>query len=93
MQIQKSVAEKLVSTHNLSKEEWGTLLDRPTPELTEFLRQSARALTDRVFGRQVYVRGLIEFTNICKKDCYYCGIRKSNPCVERYRLTEEEILA
>lgn len=93
MQIQKSVAEKLVSTHNLSKEEWGILLDRPTPELTEFLRQSARALTDRVFGRQVYVRGLIEFTNICKKDCYYCGIRKSNPCVERYRLTEEEILA
>ena len=41
----------------------------------------------------MYTRGLIEFTNYCKNDCYYCGIRRSNPNAKRYRLTEEEILA
>ena len=46
-----------------------------------------------VAGKDVFVRGLIEFTNICRNDCYYCGIRKSNEKVERYRLTPEEILS
>ncbi len=84
---------KLSETHSLSAGEWKCLLEDRTEETTELLRKKARELTDRVFGRQVFVRGLIEFTNICKKDCYYCGIRKSNSCVERYRLTEEEILS
>lgn len=44
------------------------------------------------YGRDVYKRGLIEFTNYCRNDCYYCGIRASNRCVERYRLTHDEIL-
>ncbi len=87
------VAEKLIREHTLSEEEWHVLLENRDRETTELIKKAAREVTDRVFGRQVYVRGLIEFTNICKKDCYYCGIRKSNSCVERYRLTEEEILA
>jgi biotin synthase len=45
------------------------------------------------YGTEVYLRGLIEFTNICKNDCRYCGIRKSNTKVKRYRLTKEEILS
>lgn len=93
MNNQRQVADKLIKRHTLSAMEWKCLLEAPTPELTEYLKKSAREITDRFFGRQVYVRGLIEFTNICKKDCYYCGIRKSNSCVERYRLTEEEILS
>jgi len=93
MQEQRELINKLTNEHTLSFAEWKMLLQNPESEATEYLRMCARAVTDRVFGRQVYVRGLIEFTNICKKDCYYCGIRKSNPCVERYRLTEEEILA
>ena len=93
MPEQRQIADKLVKEHTLSAEEWRTLLENPSKETAEYLRKQARLLTDRVFGRQVFVRGLIEFTNICKKDCYYCGIRKSNSCVERYRLTEEEILA
>ncbi|MDR0918783.1 MAG: [FeFe] hydrogenase H-cluster radical SAM maturase HydE, partial [Oscillospiraceae bacterium] len=44
-----------------------------------------------VYGREVYMRGLIEFTNYCKNDCFYCGIRKSNENAERYRLTAEQI--
>ena len=89
----KNIAEKLIGEHTLLIEEWRYLLEHRDPETGELLRSAARRETDRVFGRQVYIRGLIEFTNICKKDCYYCGIRKSNPCTERYRLTEEEILA
>ena len=47
----------------------------------------------KTFGNRVYLRGLIEFTNYCKNDCYYCGIRCSNQKAERYRLTPEVILA
>ena len=45
------------------------------------------------YGADVYIRGLIEFTNYCKNDCYYCGIRRSNSRAERYRLTQAQILA
>ncbi len=93
MTDQSIVAEKLVRDCRLTREEWHGLLEKPGKETVAFLREKARAVTDRVFGRQVFVRGLIEFTNICKKDCFYCGIRKSNREVERYRLTEEEILS
>ncbi len=92
MEEKRKVAKKLIKEHSLTANEWRCLLTEFDNEVTELLREAARKETDRVFGRQVYVRGLIEFTNICKKDCYYCGIRKSNPCAERYRLTEEEIL-
>lgn len=59
----------------------------------EYLFAAAREVRERVYGTDVYVRGLIEFTNICRNDCYYCGIRKGNKRAERYRLTPEEILA
>ena len=60
--------------------------------LKEYLRVKAREKADRVFGKYVFMRGLIEFTNYCKNDCIYCGIRKSNKNAERYRLTKENIL-
>ena len=50
-------------------------------------------IRDSYYGDDVYIRGLIEFTNCCRNDCYYCGIRRSNTRASRYRLTEEEILA
>lgn len=59
----------------------------------EYLFATARKVRERVYGKDVYVRGLIEFSNICKNDCYYCGIRKSNANINRYRLTPEEIVA
>ena len=49
-------------------------------------------MRQQVYGNEIYVRGLIEFTNYCKNDCYYCGIRRSNRNAQRYRLTEEDIL-
>ena len=61
--------------------------------LTEVLNKRADAIRKEIYGDKVYVRGLIEFSNICKNDCYYCGIRKSNYHVERYRLSEEDIIS
>lgn len=50
------------------------------------------AVRRRVYGDAVYVRGLIEFTNYCRNDCLYCGIRRSNRNAQRYRLTPEQII-
>ena len=55
--------------------------------------KKARALRRKYYGNSVYIRGLIEMTNYCKNDCYYCGIRKSNRHIKRYRLTKEQILS
>lgn len=57
------------------------------------LFRRADALRQKYYGRDIYIRGLIEFTNYCKNDCCYCGIRASNSHIARYRLSEEEILA
>lgn len=60
--------------------------------LNETLANKANAIRRDIYGDKVYVRGLIEFSNFCKNDCFYCGIRKSNKNVERYRLTPQEII-
>ena len=61
-------------------------------EYDEELRINADAVRREHYGNQVYIRGLIEFTNYCKNNCYYCGIRRDNRNAVRYRLTQEEIL-
>ena len=91
-QNSKSFIDKLHKEHTLTKEEWITLIDGRTPELSEYLFSLARKERHRYYGHDVYVRGLIEFTNYCKNDCLYCGIRKSNGNAHRYRLSEEDIL-
>lgn len=58
----------------------------------KLLFSEARKQADAVFGKDIYLRGLIEFSNYCKNDCYYCGIRCSNRLAARYRLTLEDIL-
>jgi len=84
--------DKLKKEQTLSKEEWISLIDSRTPKLTEYLFQQAREIRHEHYGRDVYIRGLIEFTNYCKNDCLYCGIRKSNCNANRYRLTKTQIL-
>ena len=56
------------------------------------LKNEARRKADAVYGKDIYLRGLIEFTNICKNNCLYCGLRRDNREIKRYRLTKEEIL-
>jgi biotin synthase len=84
--------EKLERTHSLDAAELLMLLRGQTPELQELLAQKALLLRRHVYGDRVCIRGLIEFTNYCKNNCFYCGIRCSNANAQRYRLTPEEIL-
>ncbi|MDO5475931.1 MAG: [FeFe] hydrogenase H-cluster radical SAM maturase HydE [Eubacteriales bacterium] len=76
----------------LPRGELRTLLTTMSEEDAAFLYENARQVREQHYGRDVYLRGLIEFTNYCRNDCYYCGIRRSNHQAQRYRLTEEEIL-
>lgn len=78
--------------HDLPKEELRVLLTTLTEEEEQALFQAAREACTGVYGDAVYIRGLIEFTNYCRNQCYYCGIRCGNKNAERYRLTKEEIL-
>ena len=71
---------------------WVALIQDASEEDRLFSRNLARERAQARFGRQVFFRGIIEFTNHCKNDCYYCGIRRSNRDLSRYRLTEDEIL-
>lgn len=69
------------------------LLQTNDKHLRDSLLNAARAAATTQFGHNIYIRGLIEFTNYCKNDCYYCGIRCSNQKARRYRLTKEQILS
>ncbi|MCL2863986.1 MAG: [FeFe] hydrogenase H-cluster radical SAM maturase HydE [Lachnospiraceae bacterium] len=93
MQTQKMLIDKLANTKTLSKEEWITLIDGHDADSAAYLFAQARDIRHQHYGKEVFQRGLIEFTNYCKQDCFYCGIRKSNPEVVRYRLSEAEILS
>lgn len=82
----------LARGERLPREELARLIAARSPEDCETAASLARKTALREFGRKVYFRGLIEFTNYCKNDCLYCGIRRSNRAASRYRLSEEEIL-
>lgn len=88
----QEIIDRLEQEQNLSPEAFETLLAGLTPEDEAYLFARAREVRHRVYGKEVYLRGLIEFTNYCKNDCYYCGIRRSNRNAQRYRLTQEQIL-
>lgn len=88
----KALINKLYEESNLSDNELIKLIENITDEDLEYLNKKARQKADEYYGKSVYVRGLIEFTNYCKNDCYYCGIRASNKCADRYRLTKSQIL-
>jgi len=92
MKTMNSITEKLEKEQFLEKDEFRWLLENNTPELRADLSKRAQRVAGETFGKGVYVRGLIEFSNYCKNDCYYCGIRCGNEQAHRYRLSEKEIL-
>lgn len=91
MQV-KNIIDKLYKSNNASREELMFLLDNLNDDDKVYLVQKAHETRLRTYGDKVYMRGLIEFTNICKRDCVYCGIRRSNKDADRYRLTMEDIM-
>ena len=88
-----ALIDKLAQNHSLSTDEYLTLLTTVCDEEVAYLAKCARDVAQRIYGNKIFIRGLIEISNICKNDCYYCGIRKSNKNCERYRLSEDEILS
>ena len=86
------IIDKLEATRSLSLEEYRSIIEGFSPEISEYTAKKAVEKRKSVYGNDVYIRGLIEVSNICKNDCYYCGIRRSNKKCERYRLTKEDIL-
>ena len=87
-----NLIDKLCGNRALSVEEYKKLISEYTPEAAEYAATLARNVREKYYGKTVFIRGLIEISNICKNDCYYCGIRRSNLNCDRYRLTEKQIL-
>lgn len=90
-EIIKKAIYKLFNEQDLTDEEFKLLLDEEYNEEEDLFRL-ANIRRRENYGDDVYLRGLIEFTNNCKNNCFYCGIRCGNSNVERYRLTKEQIL-
>ena len=84
--------EKLCEEKNLRPEEFLLLLNSVENNFVmDYISRKAQAVTKKYFGNKIYIRGLIEFSNFCKNNCFYCGIRKDNLNINRYRLSEDEI--
>ncbi len=84
---------KLEREHSLSLSQYEYLIANRSEESALLLREKAEKARKAVYSNEVYIRGLIEISNICKNDCRYCGIRAGNKKCQRYRLSEEQILS
>lgn len=91
--MERKIIDRMEKTGQITQEELSALLLCNDDKNMEYLAKRAREMTRRYYGNKIYIRGLIEFTNFCRNDCYYCGIRRSNGNAERYRLSEEDILS
>nr|WP_072902034.1 [FeFe] hydrogenase H-cluster radical SAM maturase HydE [Hathewaya proteolytica] len=88
----KELVSKLEQKGILSPGEFETLINESSTDDREFLYERAREKAKVYYGNSIYIRGLIELTNYCKNNCYYCGIRRDNKNLSRYRLEKEDIL-
>ena len=88
----KSLIERLYKKQTLSSEELHVLLENCDDYHLNLINKLAQTVAQTHFGKKIFVRGLIEIGNCCHNNCYYCGIRSGNKTLERYRLSEENIL-
>ena len=86
------VARALERPRNLSVDDLARLIALENPEEQRAVRAAAYGLKCRVAGKRVSMRGIVELGNVCAKDCFYCGIRRSNADLKRYRLSVEDVL-
>ena len=86
------ILEKAEAGDFLETGEMAVLLNAPDEAAQQALFDAAYRVKSEICGRKVYLRGLIEFSNICSRDCLYCGIRKSNSRVSRYFMSVDEIV-
>lgn len=88
---QSSTAIRLQDIGNATPEAWAEVLQW-RGEKAQTLREAARRVKLQTVGSHIYLRGLIEYSNRCQKNCYYCGIRAENKAVNRYTVSEDEVL-
>lgn len=91
MEIRATI-DKLCATNDIGRHELLYLIENIVEEEKKYLMQKAKETSEKTYANKVFMRGLIEFTNYCMKDCYYCGIRRSNKKATRYRLSLQDIL-
>lgn len=89
----KNILDKLYRTNCLNKEEIIFILDNIDKEWENYLFNLAKNTLFETYGNKIFIRGLLEFSNYCRNNCIYCGIRKDNSNIDRYRLDKKEILA
>lgn len=87
------LVEKLYQNGNLSDDELLRLINSDDRQTSDLLTKYADQVRQRVYGKKVFLRGLIEISSYCKNDCLYCGIRRSNKNAQRYRLSHEDIMS
>ena len=86
------LVNKLSANNSLSKDEFSELLKFRNNETTEYLFEKALLVKEKFYGKSIYLRGIVELTNYCKNNCYYCGLRRDNIFIPRYRLDEKDLL-
>lgn len=92
MMHDQALLDRLAETHRLEIAEYAALIAGQTSALAAYAAALADAARRAVYGNEVFTRGLIEVSSVCRNDCYYCGLRRSNAACERYTLTDAEIL-
>lgn len=88
----RGLALRLEEHGSLLPDEYEFLIENRSDDLAALLAEKANSAREKIYGKKIFMRGLIEISSFCKNDCLYCGIRRSNKNCERYRLSEEEIL-
>lgn len=88
----KPYIDKLICGEALTLGQYTALLQNYSPDDAAYAAEAARETAKKYFGNRIFIRGLIEISSVCKNDCLYCGLRRSNKCAERYRLDETQIL-
>lgn len=88
----RALIDRLEAEHTLSLSEYAILVRNRTEDAMQYIAEKAQRIRREIYGTDVYTRGLIEFSNFCRNNCLYCGIRRSNLHCSRYRLTREQII-
>lgn len=88
----RNLVDKLRQCHALTAREYWALLTMRDPQDIDYLMAQAREVAQQQFGTKIFLRGLVELSNVCRNDCLYCGIRRSNTKVTRYTLSREQVL-
>ncbi len=88
----KLLADRLAAEHTLEKNEYKMLIEGFSEDISAYTASKADRIRQSIYGKDIYIRGLIEVSNICANDCFYCGIRRGNDRCARYRLSPETVL-